>query len=31
MNAIVVYKTKYGSTKTYAEWIAEDLNSLTRD
>lgn len=25
MNAIVIYKTKYGSTKTYAEWIAEDL------
>lgn len=26
MNAIVVYKTKYGSTKTYAEWIAEELD-----
>ena len=26
MNAIVVYKTKYGSTKTYAEWIAEELS-----
>ena len=25
MSAIVVYKTKYGSTKQYAEWIAEDL------
>ena len=25
MNAVVVYKSKYGSTKTYAEWIAEDL------
>lgn len=25
MNAIVIYKTKYGSTKTYAEWIAEEL------
>ena len=25
MKAIVVYKTKYGSTKTYAEWIAEKL------
>ncbi len=25
MNAIVIYKTKYGSTKAYAEWIAEDL------
>jgi len=25
MNAIVVYKTKYGSTKTYAQWIAEEL------
>lgn len=25
MNAIVVYKSKYGSTKTYAEWIADEL------
>ncbi len=25
MNAIVVYKSKYGSTKTYAEWIGEEL------
>ena len=25
MSAIVVYKTKYGSTKQYAEWISEDL------
>lgn len=25
MNAIVIYKSKYGSTKTYAEWIAEEL------
>ena len=26
MKTIVVYKTKYGSTKTYAEWIAEELS-----
>lgn len=26
MSAIVVYKTKYGSTKAYAEWIAEELS-----
>ena len=26
MNAIVVYKTKYGSTKNYAEWIGEALD-----
>lgn len=26
MNAIVIYKTKYGSTKTYAEWIANELS-----
>ncbi|MBE6911735.1 MAG: hypothetical protein E7473_04330 [Ruminococcaceae bacterium] len=26
MNAIVIYKTKYGSTRTYAEWIAEELS-----
>ena len=25
MRAIVVYKSKYGSTKAYAEWIAEEL------
>ena len=25
MKTIVIYKTKYGSTKTYAEWIAEEL------
>ncbi len=25
MKTIVIYKTKYGSTKTYAEWIAEAL------
>lgn len=25
MNTIVVYKSKYGSTKQYAEWIAEEL------
>lgn len=25
MNAIVIYKTKYGSTKTYAQWIAASL------
>ncbi len=26
MNAVVIYKTKYGSTKTYAEWICEELS-----
>lgn len=31
MNAIVVYKTKYGSTKTYAEWIGEELNCRVED
>lgn len=25
MSTIVIYKTKYGSTKQYAEWISEDL------
>lgn len=25
MNTIVVYKSKYGSTKAYAEWIAQEL------
>ena len=26
MRTIVVYKSKYGSTKQYAEWIAEELS-----
>ena len=26
MKTIVIYKTKYGSTKTYAEWIAKELD-----
>lgn len=26
MNPIVIYKSKYGSTKTYAEWIAQELS-----
>lgn len=31
MSTIVIYKTKYGSTKTYAEWIAEDLGCSAVD
>ncbi len=31
MNVIVIYKTKYGSTKTYAEWIAEELSCKAVD
>lgn len=31
MNAIVLYKSKYGSTKAYAEWIAEDLGCEAKD
>ena len=26
MNTIVIYKTKYGATKTYADWIADELS-----
>lgn len=26
MNAVVIYKSKYGSTKTYAEWISKELD-----
>ena len=26
MKTIVIYKSKYGSTKTYANWIAEELS-----
>lgn len=28
---IVIYKTKYGSTKSYAEWIAQDLGCTVVD
>lgn len=31
MKSIVVYKSKYGSTKQYAEWIAEELGCETAD
>lgn len=31
MNAVVIYKTKYGSTKTYAEWIAKELECKVKD
>ena len=31
MNAIVIYKSKYGSTKCYAEWIAEELGCEVKD
>ncbi len=31
MNTIVVYKTKYGSTKTYAQWIGEELNCTIKE
>ena len=26
MNAIVIYKSRYGATRSYAEWIAEELH-----
>ncbi len=31
MNPIVIYKTKYGSTKTYAQWIGTALRCPVRD
>lgn len=31
MNAIVIYKSKYGSTKQYAEWIADELSCSAVD
>ena len=31
MSAIVIYKSKYGSTKAYAEWIAEELGCSAVD
>ncbi len=27
MNCVVIYESKYGTTKKYAEWIAEDLDA----
>lgn len=31
MKTIVVYKTKYGSTKTYAQWIGNELSCRVSD
>ncbi len=31
MKVIVIYKTKYGATKKYAEWIANELNCEARE
>lgn len=31
MSTIVIYKTKYGSTKTYADWIAKEIVCKTAD
>ena len=31
MKTIVIYKTKYGSTKQYAEWISEELGCKAVD
>lgn len=31
MKTIVIYKSKYGATKTYAEWIAEELGCSAVD
>ncbi len=31
MNPIVLYKSKYGSTRQYAEWIAEELKCEAKD
>ncbi|MBR4110524.1 MAG: flavodoxin domain-containing protein [Clostridia bacterium] len=31
MSTVVVYKSKYGSTKQYAEWIAEELGCEALD
>lgn len=31
MNAIVIYKSKYGSTKAYAQWIADELGCVAYD
>lgn len=31
ISTIVIYKSKYGSTKQYAEWIADELNCKVTD
>ncbi len=31
MNTIVIYRSKYGSTRDYAKWIAEELKCETAD
>ncbi len=31
MNTVVLYRSKYGSTRTYAEWIAEALDAQVQD
>ena len=31
MKAIVIYRSKYGSTKAYAEWIAEELGCSAKE
>ena len=31
MKGIVLYKSKYGNTKQYAKWIADDLKFEIRD
>jgi len=31
MKSIVLYRTKYGSTKSYADWIAEELSCEAKD
>ena len=31
MKPIVLYRSKYGSTKNYAEWIAEELSCTAQD
>lgn len=31
MNPIVLYRSKYGSTKNYAQWIAEELSCKAQD
>ena len=31
MNTVVIYKSKYGSTKAYAQWIAQELGCCAID
>lgn len=28
MNGVIIYKSKYGSTRKYVEWLVEEIKSI---